>query len=119
MPAGAGDQLPFPVLVQEQTRAFIELILPKAQRVLPLVLSSKKSVAVAGAGGSKAAPAGGLGAKEAAAKEAAAKLPRLKKGKGRGSGMAREGGAGGQEMSAISEASREGTSGVPQDSSSA
>lgn len=74
-------------LLQEQTRAFVEQC-------------------------GKAAPlAGGLGAKEAAAKEAAAKLPKLKKAKA-GSKAGASGGSSdpvGLEMPAIAEASREGS----------
>ncbi|KAL4458961.1 hypothetical protein ABPG75_013826 [Micractinium tetrahymenae] len=103
--------------LSEQTRAFIEQVVPKAQRVAPLAVSSKKGAATTGGAGGKAAPApssGGLGAKDAAAKEAAAKLPKLKKAKASSSkaGGASGGGGGspaGQEMAAIAEASREGS----------
>lgn len=112
--------------VQEQTRAFVVSIVPKAQRVAPIVITTKKGGAASGGGGPKSpgsGPAGGLGAKEAAAKEAAAKLPKLKKGRGAdgtqaggsSGGKAQPGGSSGGgvsaqgEMSAIAEASREGS----------
>lgn len=111
--------------VQEQTRAFVESIVPKAQRVAPIVITTKKGGATSGGGGPKSpgsSPAGGLGAKQAAAKEAAAKLPKLKKNRGAdgvqarsSGGKAQPGGSSGGggsaqgEMSAIAEASREGS----------
>lgn len=112
-------------LPQEQTRAFVESIVPKAQQVTPIAPAGKKG----GAGSGSASAAGGLGAKEAAAKEAAARLPKLKPGKLKGAtgkaaaavtggptAAARVGDSGGRaaaaapaEMSAIAEASREGS----------
>lgn len=102
--------------------------MPKAQRVAPIVITTKKGGGAGSAAGPKsptAGPAGGLGTKDAAAKEAAAKLPKLKKSKapdgapaGASSGSpgskaltggVSSGGRAQAEMSAIAEASREGS----------
>ncbi len=114
--------------LQEQARAFVESIAPKAQRVSPIIITTKKGGASSSSAGPKspgAGPGGSLGAKDAAAKEAAAKLPKLKKSRGADSGApagGNGGSAGGKvqgngsdsgraqgEMSAIAEASREGS----------
>ena len=93
-------------VLQEQTRSFIESIVPKAQRVAPIAQSNKKGGGAGSASPGKGSPAGGLGAKEAAAKEAAAKLEAKKSKKSKAKA------ATAVEMCAIAEASREG-SGVP------
>ncbi|PSC76497.1 disulfide-isomerase like 2-2 [Micractinium conductrix] len=92
--------------LSEQTRSFIESIVPKAQRVAPIAQSNKKGGGAGSASPGKGSPAGGLGAKEAAAKEAAAKLEAKKSKKSKAKA------ATAVEMCAIAEASREG-SGVP------
>lgn len=103
------------LVAQEQTRAFIEHVILKPQRVAPLTQSSKKGPAAAGGAGGTAPPlTSGLGAKEAATKEAAAKLPKLKKADasskagGGSTGTWRQHHAG-QEMAVIKEASRKGS----------
>jgi hypothetical protein len=101
-----------PPLPQEQTRAFVESILPRAQQVAPTVPTAKKTAAGGAAAGAQTPPApGGMGAKEAAAKQAAARLPKLKKARSKAAAAgAGGGGPAGGEMSAILEASREGSS---------
>eukprot|EP00887_Chlorella_sp_A99_P006712 scaffold3.g6712.t1 len=94
-------------------RAYVESIVPKAQRVAPLNAGGKKPAAAGAASGKPGATAAGggaTGAKEAAAKQAAARLPKLKK--GAGGDKARPGSEssaakGGRGMEAISEASQE------------
>lgn len=107
--------------LQEQTRAFVESVVPKAQQVAPISPASKKgrdAGSTGGAGGARASPTaggGGPGAKEAAAKEAAARLTKGGKHKAGGSrasaAAAAAAGAAGADavavLSAITEASRE------------
>ena len=104
-----------PPLPQEQTRAFVESILPRAQQVAPTLPTAKKAAASGAAAGPKPpAATGGIGPKEAAAKEAAARLPKLKRTKRKAAAGTAAGAGGGSpaggEMSAVLEASREGSS---------
>ena len=104
---------------QEQTRAFVDSILPRAQQVAPTAQAAFTRKGAAGGAAAAAAgakPGGGMGAKEAAAKDAAAKLPKLKKARSRAEAPAAAGARAGStaraEISTIAEASREGSAAV-------
>ena len=106
--AEAMEACPF---LSEQLRAYVDSIVPKAQRVLPALSQAalKKQGGAGAAGGG--AQQKGLGsptaaptdAKEVAAKQAAAKLAKLRKPKAREAGPP----AGMEAMEAIPEASTE------------